>query len=1048
MPFKSTDSGIPIWEDPEEAIVESFEGQLLQDGASGGEVTLPNVIQKQLHGFMQSTLKGARRLAESNKTRAKSLAQISKKGILPVDIIVPVFNNFQVVEECINSIYKHTDWPFNLTVVDDKSTDPWIKPHLITLLNEKENARILWNNKNKGFAATVNRGINNSKNPYICVLNSDVIVTKGWLSKMVLALEADPKNKIVNPMTNNTALINVNMQEGFSYQDMNRGFEATSSHKYPEIMPTGFCFMLERELLDEIGQFDEGYENYGEETDLWMKTITHIKNGEYPRWRAVLADDVYLFHERGTSFSSLGQAKHNAKRQSGSARFHQLWPQYRHWGKSFDAEKIMSPYRANLPTDVSTTDSPYNIAFVVYSTAFCGGMKFITDIVNQHIENGVNAKVVLIKRNPEESVIPVLGELRASPIVFNSIEEFEEKFIERVFEKGVVVAATCEIVKPIFELTKKNFHLRSVLFAQSDDPELCPEEMKQGMIDAFSKVQYVIAGSESLNKKIQEEYKVNTLGFVRPGVDKRLFHTRSRDNGDERPTVLFSLQTQYPFKGYTRGVEVAKKLSALGKEHQKELRIMAYGVDAVSECPSIIGLGNVSQSYLASLLSTEVDIFCDPAIIHSYGMPSLEAMVSGAAVVSWDNRGIREYANEDNSRILPNNTPPEEVAIEIFDLLFNNPEKLQQLKNSAPQVNQMREDAVNQFNNLLEKKLRLLIRPRKISVITPHLRKHGGPTTIIHLANGLQRRGHDVDLYTIYPDINPEVVNLSEVPINLNWRKIKKSHILISNSDNDQNEFFTGLKSARKKIMLKLSHNKRFQSLEDNGLKLPWDAIVTSTNWLKDACENPMVGDGWTHPAREATRIGWFHYGHEIFNCPPNMRQYGSINSTVRIGFLAHQHPLKGTGDAMKVVEALKMAYKDKVEIVAIGEWPDFAKMKPKWMGYVISPNREQMANTMHKIDIWLSASHTEGLGRIVLEAMSASTAVITTNTGAEFVEAGKNCLEVNIGNIAQMVKAADKLIKNPQLFSEIVKNGYETACRYADPDPYLDALEEVIDNV
>ncbi|KKL70806.1 hypothetical protein LCGC14_2101200, partial [marine sediment metagenome] len=74
-----------------------------------------------------------------------------------------------------------------------------------------------WNKKNRGLAATVNRGIEHGENHYICVLNSDVIVTKGWLKKMVLAIEADERNKIVNPCSNNTALINIPLQQGYDY---------------------------------------------------------------------------------------------------------------------------------------------------------------------------------------------------------------------------------------------------------------------------------------------------------------------------------------------------------------------------------------------------------------------------------------------------------------------------------------------------------------------------------------------------------------------------------------------------------------------------------------------------------------------------------------------------------------------------------------------------------------------------------------------------------------------------------------------------------------
>jgi glycosyltransferase involved in cell wall biosynthesis/GT2 family glycosyltransferase len=1048
MSFKKTKNGPVFWEDSKPAHAEYFIDSLIKNSDEAKQtVTLPDAVQKQLDNLMQSTLQGGNRLAGSNERLNKSLFSIAKKGIQPVDIILPVYGNLHVVDDCIKTVLERTNWPYRLTIVDDKSPVDTRKyfDHIIKAL--PKDTQILYNNKNKGFSATVNRGINNTSNNYICVLNSDVLVTEGWLTKMVFALEADERNKIVNPVTNNTALINVPMQEGYSYLDMNRGLEMTSSHRYPEVMPTGFCFMFNRNIIPEIGQFNEGFESYGEETDYWMRVVSHVVDGVYPRWRAVLADDTYIFHERGTSFSSLGSEKHMAKRQAGAARFHEIWPSFRQYQKGFDVEKAVGPLKTILPP--KTESENYNVVFATFSASPCGGMSVITSLVNEYIERGINAQVALIRRETEEGKDPnIVGDLRTQPIMFDSVGDFIENFDKKCFDNGIVIAATAELVDFVTALCKNNTSLISALFAQSYDPAISGDkETKKKMEKAYTKPDFIITGSSWVDKKIKS-LGANTLGHINPGIDKRLFIAGDRNQGDERPTLLLSLLQSYPYKGYDRGVTLAKELLKICHRNSKEIRVMAYGVVNVPDVPNLIGLGFISQSQLANILSKEVDIFVDPSHIHSYGLPSLEALACGVVPVCWDNQGIREYVKDNEAVIFDNGTSVSLVANKIYKLLFEENDELEKIKEAGKLINHTREKAVDSFISILEKAADLSSEKKKISVITPHLRKHGGPTTIIHLANLLKRKGHDVMIYTIYPDINPEVIEYSNVPVNVDWKSIDPCDILISNSDNPQNPFFISQPQVAKKIMLKLSHNPRFFDLENDNLKLGWDHIVTSTEWLAEACRNPKTDQGWNHPEQPASRIGWYHYGHNNFNCPPTARKYGSLHSKIRIGFLAHQHPLKGTQEALTALSFIKEKYGDKVEIIGFGEWPEFKKHSPTWCGYAFNASRNQMAKVFQTLDIWLSASHTEGLGRMALEAMSAGVAVVMTDTTAEFAEEDKNCLVVGRGNTGQMTKAVDNLINDQILFTEIVKSGYETACKYADPTEFINSLNKVINSV
>lgn len=991
-------------------------------------------------------------VAASNRHLYDTIQSMSTKAPGLVDIILPVHNALHIVKPCIEAVIARTHWPFRLTVVDDAS-DKVVSEELSRWMADNDYGEFIVNKTNKGFAATVNRGIRETSGEYIVFLNSDVIVTERWLTKMIMALKADPRNQIVCPATNNTAVVQIPMAQGASYLSMNRVLEQFAVRAYPEIMPTGFCFLFPRSLTDKIGLLDEGYKNFGEETDFWFKALSYLDGSDYPRYRAVMADDTYVFHERGSSYSALGKEQHMAMRRTGPERFHRIWPQFAGWKKTYNPERVLGHLRQDIPAEFFNLFQPsYRICWVVHSTAMCGGMKYIADIVNRINEKGGDARVALIKRKPEGPV-DILPELRCAPIVFDSPEHFLGTFNRKVFGKGIVIAATSELVPVVAELAKTNDKMRPVLHVQSYEPDMVDKEAhKRQLREMYKKLPHVISNSSWITKKLQED-GVEPFATIPPGVDLNLFYGRGRESGDDRPTVMVPLSKAYEYRGYTRGLFLIQELEKIAKSGKMDLRILVYGVDTIPIKSGAICLGGIAQTHLAALLGTEVDVFIDPSHEHSYGMPALEALASGATVVSWDNKGINEYLKDGvTGRIFGAKVQPAVVAREIIKLLGTNKKKVQYIENllELDILNQhSRNVNVEKFIDALEHELCLSTTLKRIVFVTPHMRKHGGPTTIIEYANALARRGHDVSITTIYSDMNAEVISMTDLPISTDAQNIPACDVLIVNSDNPMSSVFVGLKQAKKKIMLKLSHNERFKQHEDDSLKLPWDAIVTTTDWLKTQCESKQ--EGWEHEPVDATRIGWWHYAHEIMDKHPNNRTYneGTVDSPITVGFLIHRHPLKGTKETVRALSGLYKKYGSKIRFFSIGEVdPRQLKLDLPNRSYHYSLNRGEMADLFSRLDIWVGASHTEGLGRLALENMSAGVACVLSDTEAEFAKNNHNCLLYPIGDAQRMAEQVDFLIQNPEVAKKIRESGYSTATLAADSSAATDAFCQVIEGI
>ncbi len=141
------------------------------------------------------------------------------------DIIIPVFNGYEDVIACMESIAAHTNLKTNGVIfVNDASTDEKIMP-LLSIYAEKygANVSVIDSRKNQGFSASVNIGMKASDRD-VLLLNSDTIVTEGWLDRMRTCAYSDASIATVTPFSNCATRLNVTEYE--HYQVITR-FTAT-----------------------------------------------------------------------------------------------------------------------------------------------------------------------------------------------------------------------------------------------------------------------------------------------------------------------------------------------------------------------------------------------------------------------------------------------------------------------------------------------------------------------------------------------------------------------------------------------------------------------------------------------------------------------------------------------------------------------------------------------------------------------------------------------------------------------------------------------------
>ena len=105
-----------------------------------------------------------------------------------VDIIIPTYKNVDYLKLCLESIYKNTETPFKIIISDAGSDeDTW------KYLNTRKEIIIGEISQRKNYSEACNAGIKKSTSKYFVIINSDTIVSKGWLRNMVDKMESVPR---------------------------------------------------------------------------------------------------------------------------------------------------------------------------------------------------------------------------------------------------------------------------------------------------------------------------------------------------------------------------------------------------------------------------------------------------------------------------------------------------------------------------------------------------------------------------------------------------------------------------------------------------------------------------------------------------------------------------------------------------------------------------------------------------------------------------------------------------------------------------------------
>ena len=215
--------------------------------------------------------------------------------MVAVSLIIVNFNGEELLDDCFSSLARQTFTDFEVVFVDNGSSDGSLA-EVERLMPE---AKCVALQENTGFARGNNLGMQHAEGKYIVLLNNDTQVDARFLAELVAPAKRDERVGMVAPKIldfNQRDRIDsvgglVVCRDGLA---QGRGRCERDRGQYDDLeevlLPSGCAALYRREMLDEIGLFDESMFMYCEDTDLGLR-------GRWAGWQAVAAPRAVVYHK-------------------------------------------------------------------------------------------------------------------------------------------------------------------------------------------------------------------------------------------------------------------------------------------------------------------------------------------------------------------------------------------------------------------------------------------------------------------------------------------------------------------------------------------------------------------------------------------------------------------------------------------------------------------------------------------------------------------------------------------------------------------------------
>jgi L-malate glycosyltransferase len=314
----------------------------------------------------------------------------------------------------------------------------------------------------------------------------------------------------------------------------------------------------------------------------------------------------------------------------------------------------------------------------------------------------------------------------------------------------------------------------------------------------------------------------------------------------------------------------------------------------------------------------------------------------------------------------------------------------------------------------------------------------GGVTVLYELANGLARRGHQVNF--IHGPANPHLIsNLDELPPIRFEDQIE--HYIVDSLDDPllpaADVVFYQAAPPRLGLPVVIVQGYRMltEAVEVEHLRARAPKVCVAS-WLTD------VGRRYGVPAEQL----WFvplGIDHRVFavRTPQHRRRYD-------VALLYHRHREKGFPVGLEALVELRRRIPG-LEASVFGMDRPFRRL-PDGVRFWQAPDHPTLADELYnQTRVFMQSSFHEGFGYTAVEAMACGCALVTTDNGGsrDYGLPDETALVVPPGDRAGLADAVERLLGDDTLRTRIAEAGAELVRRQFDWDNTAAVLDAHLEN-
>lgn len=599
-----------------------------------------------------------------------------------VDVVVCVHNALDDVRRCIWSLLAKGTRPFHLILVNDGSDDEttaWLREFAARTRAVELHERL---EPPHGYTLAANTGLAAAQGDYVALLNSDTIVTPGWMERIVAAGESDSQVAVLGPLSNAASHQSVPalrdehgwatnpLPDWATVDAMALLVACASEHLVPRVpFINGFCFVIRRAVLDELGLFDDELfaAGYCEENDFCFRAGSAGHD-------LAIVDDAYVYHAKSRSYGVEG--RRSVAREHYQRFLDKHGPEdVTELVELLESDRSLQPLRDRVARLAESRDSPrgellpllgtpLDVIFVLpgMPAGSGGGVHSIYQEVRGMRDLGIPSRVALGAASWERA----LDAYPDASEVFAPYSD-EDELAELTASSQIVVATHFESSAVLRRLAAGRDDFLPAYYIQDYEPffqEASTQRADEAVL-SYGAVEGVLAFAKT-------HWLCNLVGLrhgvrvakVEPSLDHAVYHPGGRRERSPGEPLRVAAMVRPRTPRRQPGTTVAM-LGRLAHELGRDVEVITFGCTE-QEFLSVGGTpqaatghrGLLTRNQVADMLR-EADVFLDCSLYQAFGRTGLEAMACGCVPILPVVGGAHEFAEDDRNAFLVDTLDPD-----------------------------------------------------------------------------------------------------------------------------------------------------------------------------------------------------------------------------------------------------------------------------------------------------------------------------------------------------------------------------------------------------